>query len=256
MLWGGIATRQRRQQSTACLVPIRSQQKKGHQGKHLWNVGVKGILNLKRVAGKASPRRWTSSGGASQEWCLGNFLGGPVTLRFHCCKAWLQPVRELRSCKPHGLKKTWAKEKKGGRTTKKQSDVWWGQDERKTRPWGWSSPLPLRNGWEASGPKGGPWGRAVKAGGESEEGAQAGCTGPGCPSEDVNFYKVECELLCDDCGLRVAGRGREISWELVVTVQMKDVWRLGSVMAEGVEKGIRYRCGRQSLRICCRTRHG
>ena len=27
----------------------------------------------------------------------------------------------------------------------------------------------------------------------------------------------------DHCGLRVAGRGREISWELVVTVQMRDV---------------------------------
>ena len=61
------------------------------------------------------------------------------------------------------------------------------------------------------------------------KGDEAGCTGPGCPSKDVNFYRVRWGAIsgslwpvCCWQTVRVKGRSREIRWEAVVTVQVRD----------------------------------
>ena len=153
---------------------------KSHQGKDLWNVGVKGMLNLKRVAGKASSRRQLPSGGASQEWCLGNFLVvqwlGLCTLiakGLVSTPGWGTKILQASWLKKKKKKKC-GQRKKGRETKKKKSDVWWGQDAERTRPWSWSSPLPLRNGGEASGAQGVALRESSENWCESEQGARGG----------------------------------------------------------------------------------
>ena len=203
---------------------------KSHQGKDLWNVGVKGMLNLKRVAGKASSRRQLPSGGASQEWCLGNFLVvqwlGLCTLiakGLVSTPGWGTKILQASWLKKKKKKKNVGKGKKGGKPKKKEWCLM-GTGRRKDKAMKLeltSSPEEWRRGqW---GPRSGLEGEQWKLVWEWARGTRRVAQGLDVPVRMWTFTKWNGEPSQDQCGLCVAGRDRKISWELVVTIQMRDV---------------------------------